>query len=278
MAETPFEVQDDMTDVTFLVEKKRLHFNKTILALCSPVFMKMFFSDFKEKKDAQIPLPDKKYSDIVTFLEQMHPCYSIKPISDDVLERLLELSDEYQVDHIHKKCQQYISTQIDLRGRLPTDQVLFYLLMCEKYNIQDPRYMLLCMAANNVVSELECKPHFMKLPDSAKFELMKIRCLQFEERDCFSVDRALEQAVMTKKATMFDMPTVCFNALPDTCHPSCYPCPHGNYSAHPMYAIESGLCFSRRCDKKECRVLKKKSFCKRCVGNMLKNVSFKLKA
>ena len=78
---SPFESPDNATDVTFVVERKELHFCKSFLTVSSPVFEKMFSSDFKEKESSTIPLPDKTYEEMAIFLQQFHPAHSWKPIN-----------------------------------------------------------------------------------------------------------------------------------------------------------------------------------------------------
>ena len=56
------------TDVTLMVEEKPLHLNRKWLAENSPVFKKMFESDFEEKHAKVIPLPRKKFKDFESFL------------------------------------------------------------------------------------------------------------------------------------------------------------------------------------------------------------------
>ena len=67
---------DDLSDITFLVEEKKIHFNKTILSAISPVFNRMFNSDFVEKNLSEIPLPGKSYRDIVVLFNHVHPSYT----------------------------------------------------------------------------------------------------------------------------------------------------------------------------------------------------------
>ena len=78
---SPFETRDNVSDVTFLVDGKELHFCKSILAASSPVFEKMFSSDFKEKESSAIPLPDKTFEEMDIFLQQLHPVHSWKPLN-----------------------------------------------------------------------------------------------------------------------------------------------------------------------------------------------------
>jgi hypothetical protein len=60
-------------DVILEVEGKQLHANRAVLAHYSPVFARMFYSDFKEKDEKVIPLPGKKYEDMALFFNVLWP-------------------------------------------------------------------------------------------------------------------------------------------------------------------------------------------------------------
>ena len=64
---------DPFVDVTLLVEGTRFHAHRSILALWSPVFSRMFTADFREKTAQQIPLPGKKPNDIKELLLVIYP-------------------------------------------------------------------------------------------------------------------------------------------------------------------------------------------------------------
>jgi hypothetical protein len=94
----------DLSDVSFVVEGKRVYGSRTILAMWSPVMkvdlcsmhaciislpvcfvggihtltlymylQAMFYDDFKEKYSAEIELPDKHFDDILELLMVLHP-------------------------------------------------------------------------------------------------------------------------------------------------------------------------------------------------------------
>lgn len=48
------------SDVVLVVEEQNFHVHRAILAFWSPVFEKMFTSEFEEKGKNEIPLPHKK--------------------------------------------------------------------------------------------------------------------------------------------------------------------------------------------------------------------------
>ena len=67
MSTFPFRTSDDVIDVNFVVEEESIYFCKAFLQVSSPVFIRMFTSDFKEKGCKTIPLPEKSYEEMVIF-------------------------------------------------------------------------------------------------------------------------------------------------------------------------------------------------------------------
>lgn len=68
-------------DVILEVEGKQLHVRKQVLAENSPVFRRMFESDFKERRGVRIPLPGKKYEDFEMFLRTFYNPAIVCPIT-----------------------------------------------------------------------------------------------------------------------------------------------------------------------------------------------------
>ena len=65
----------DFGDTVFVVQCKKLYVNKTILSMVSSVFKTMLTSDFKEKSAVEIPLPGKKYNELLILFRLIHtPC------------------------------------------------------------------------------------------------------------------------------------------------------------------------------------------------------------
>ena len=59
---TDFSEPWKFSDVVLVVEDQRFHVHRSVLAFWSPVFDRMFMSEFKEKSNDEIPLPGKKAS------------------------------------------------------------------------------------------------------------------------------------------------------------------------------------------------------------------------
>ena len=68
-----FSKEWDDSDAVILVENESLHVHKSILAISSPVFKKMFSSDFKEGATNVILLPGKTKQQIIEMLSHIYP-------------------------------------------------------------------------------------------------------------------------------------------------------------------------------------------------------------
>lgn len=70
-----------LPDVILEVEGIKLYVRKQVLADNSPVFKRMLESDFKEKHQIEIPLPEKKCEDVEIFLRTFYHPDILCPIS-----------------------------------------------------------------------------------------------------------------------------------------------------------------------------------------------------
>ncbi len=62
------------SDIIFVTEgAKKVHANKMILSLWSPVFEAMFRDNFKEKTAKEIELPGKEFKSVMEMMEVLHP-------------------------------------------------------------------------------------------------------------------------------------------------------------------------------------------------------------
>ena len=60
------------SDVILVVEDEKFHVHRLILSMNSPVFKAMFKSECKEATSNEIPLPDKKVTEVLDFLKQLY--------------------------------------------------------------------------------------------------------------------------------------------------------------------------------------------------------------
>ena len=59
---------NELFDITLLIGEDKLYTSRMILSCASPVWRRLFTSDFKEKSTSEIPLPGKKYSAVLELL------------------------------------------------------------------------------------------------------------------------------------------------------------------------------------------------------------------
>lgn len=88
-----------------------MYVSRAVLALASPVFTRMFESDFIEKNKEEIELKDKKYVDVVEFLQSIYPS-TRKPVTLENVFQILPLADEYQVESLKKDCEQCLLQEL----------------------------------------------------------------------------------------------------------------------------------------------------------------------
>ncbi|KAK7502169.1 hypothetical protein BaRGS_00006533 [Batillaria attramentaria] len=118
-------------------------------------------------------------SDAVLIVED-RKLHVHKTVLDDGLVEMLALADEYQVEHIRQKCEQYIGSKVSTPFGLTTDQILLYLWMCEQYRLPQHREDLLDLAANETTANLYASEYYERVPATAVKDLMYKRCVKLE--------------------------------------------------------------------------------------------------
>ena len=93
-----------MSDVVLVVEDQRFHVHRSTLAFWSPLFERMFTTDFKEKGIAEISLPEKKACEFGEFADDVCIPRREANLQKKLLYFLFELANEYQIDSIAEKC------------------------------------------------------------------------------------------------------------------------------------------------------------------------------
>ncbi|CAF4449003.1 unnamed protein product [Rotaria sp. Silwood2] len=108
-----FSTPDDISDVTLIVEDKRIFAHKSILAKISPVFNRMLYSNgFRESQTNEIILPGKQYLHIIELLKCIYPNI-LKSIDNSNAMYLLPLSDEYSIVILKKNIERYFISIIN---------------------------------------------------------------------------------------------------------------------------------------------------------------------
>ena len=102
----------------------------------SPVFEKMFTSEFKEKKSCEIPLPGKKASEIKELLLIIYLNMSGKAwntVTNQNCYFLVKLADEYQMEEIFKRCEDVL---VSLVSNKPGNTFLDDLTLAQTYKLE----------------------------------------------------------------------------------------------------------------------------------------------
>ena len=125
---------DEFSDVTFVVEGRRLYGHKLILSIVSDCFRAMFTAGFRESEEnAEIEIPDCSYE---AFAAMMEYIYTGKLSLEDIQEEssfnrivdLMELADQYFLDHLKQKC------EILLQPHVNSDTVEYLHQVAQKTN------------------------------------------------------------------------------------------------------------------------------------------------
>uniref|UniRef100_A0A1I7UCK0 BTB domain-containing protein n=1 Tax=Caenorhabditis tropicalis TaxID=1561998 RepID=A0A1I7UCK0_9PELO len=106
------QMQTNISDISFVINKQKLFVNKAYLALYSPVFHAMFFSNFQERDKTQIELEDVVLEEFRELLNVIYPCH--KPVTVDNVEYLLELGDKYEIQYVMDECERFLMGSEDI--------------------------------------------------------------------------------------------------------------------------------------------------------------------
>ena len=120
-----------LSDVILLVEEEKFHVHRGVLALSSPVFEKMFSSEFQEKDKNEVTLPDKKASEVEELLLMLYPSVAEKQITEENCYFLVNLANEYQIEAIVRRCEDFM---VELVKTRPKDCVIA-MIFAQKYEL-----------------------------------------------------------------------------------------------------------------------------------------------
>ncbi|XP_041370753.1 speckle-type POZ protein-like [Gigantopelta aegis] len=179
------------SDVVLIVEGNRLHVSKTVLSLASPVFKTMFESEFKEKTAKEIPLPGKKCADVVQFLLCIYP-NTTNAINASNVDSVLPLADEYQVNHLKRRCGEYLlsSCQFEERPKPTHDHLLHTIFLADRYDLKGALSRALDLAIYRPYHILKDFENFGDISLETKSELQSRR-LQLIESLAMSLHQTI---------------------------------------------------------------------------------------
>ncbi|XP_025110757.1 kelch-like protein 15 [Pomacea canaliculata] len=183
-----YEKKDDFSDIVLVVEDKKLHVNKTLLMMHSPVFKTMFTADFREKDLQEIPLPGKKVDLMVELLDQIYPGYTTDNFYDETLRDLLQLADEYGVKQVFHNCRAYLDRRINCKKQaMKIDEILLVLGIVEEWSkkydqLSLIRSALIEQASQVTTQSLKTNKYYSSVPATAQRDILMSR-LEATERN-----------------------------------------------------------------------------------------------
>ena len=182
------------SDLILLVEDEKFHVHRVIMSMNSPVFKAMFKSQFKEATANEIPLPEKKANEILDLLKHVYSKQFIEEpveITEETVEYLLKLSDEYQIKRIFDTCINFVKT------RPQTEQNVMKLRkMAMNYNLDRVRD--------------ECDDLLKNLKLTTLSEIVDLKGLDQETLQHF-----LEQRIKRLETVQCSLETVLDDVYPD---------------------------------------------------------------
>ncbi|XP_063406733.1 BTB and MATH domain-containing protein 38-like [Mytilus trossulus] len=148
-----FTQPDQLSDLTLIVEGTNLFVHKSYLAEWSGVWRRMFLEDYGNPEEAkEIFLADKKLNEIT---ELLHCIYATqKPISEENVSYLLELSEEYEIERIKKRCEEFLLNQ---------ERSIQSLYLAQKHGLKNLFKVCFEFAKTRTVEELESSPEYKLL-------------------------------------------------------------------------------------------------------------------
>ncbi|XP_067657305.1 speckle-type POZ protein B-like [Haliotis asinina] len=134
--DSAFRTPSELSDVVLVVEGRPLHVNRSVLSLISPVFLKMFNGEWKGK--TEVPLADKTYDHFVELLLCAYPPQS-KLISMETLDVILPLADEYGIESIKLRCEEFVLARLQHRDKKfntpPNKELVHFLYLADKFKL-----------------------------------------------------------------------------------------------------------------------------------------------
>ena len=181
-----------LSDVILLVEEEKFHVHRAVLSLSSPVFEKMFSSEFQEKGKNEVTLPDKKAGEVEELLLMLYPSVAEKQITEENCYFLVNLAHEYQIGAIVRRCEDFM---VELVKTRPKDCVIamifaqkYELAKLKKAGIEQAYYLTLEELKNDkMYNQIEKKDLIdimegIMLRQDKELEKFKQQCQQMETK------------------------------------------------------------------------------------------------
>ena len=166
-----------LSDVVLVVEGEKLHVHRAVLALCSPVFEKMFTSEFQEKEKEVIPLRYKKAKEVKELFQVIYPTVERKPpdeINEENCHYLFCLAHEYQMAAITQRCEDFIVKIMKESFSAKKDpDIIAELVFAQTYNLQKLKQASIELAQSLTLQELKNQKGYDEIHSENLQEIME---------------------------------------------------------------------------------------------------------
>ena len=166
-----------LSDVVLEVEGEKLHVHRAVLALCSPVFEKMFTSKFQEREKKEIPLPYKKAKEVKELLQIIYPTVERKPpdeIKEENCHYLLILAQEYQMEAISQRCEDFIvKIMKESFSARKNPDIIAELVFAQTYNLKNLKQASIELAQSLTLQELKKQKGYDEIDPENLQEIME---------------------------------------------------------------------------------------------------------
>jgi RCC1 and BTB domain-containing protein len=160
--------KEDFSDVTFIVEGKKIFAHKFILALRCEKFRRQFASGMKDARENSITITDVKYEHYLAFLKYLYTDRAEFNTEDAV--ELLGLANEHCNERLKRICEKKIKKGIDV------DNAAYLLQMASLYNTPNlKRFCLNFMIKPENFDKVIKTDAFTKLDKELILEVLRAR-------------------------------------------------------------------------------------------------------
>ena len=110
--ELDYFMNEEKSDVLFVVEGKRIPALKAFLSVKSRVFSAMFSGKYKESKDNEVVIEDTTYEAFKSFIRFLYCDYlALKRNDFKTIRELYRLSDRYDVSRLEYRITDHLYNQ-----------------------------------------------------------------------------------------------------------------------------------------------------------------------
>ena len=159
-----------LSDVILVVEEEKFHVHRAVLALSSPVFEKMFSSEFQEKDKKEVTLPDKKAGEVEELLLMLYPSVAEKQITEENCFFLVNLAHEYQIEAIVRRCEDFMVENVKTKAK---DCIIAELIFARKYELVRLKRATIEQAYNLSLEELKNDKMYDQIEEDDLVDIME---------------------------------------------------------------------------------------------------------